>query len=90
MKKDYKKAYKALQEYFEQYQRESIKWGVEDFICFEKEGWQINEEQAQDALEHMIRKADCSIGVTWDTVDYYYEFYGEKVEIGTELWRKEK
>jgi hypothetical protein len=89
MKKDYKKLYEALKEEFEQWQFESIKWSVEDFTCLEKDGWQITEEQAQDALLHMIRKHDCEYGTTWTTVDYYYELYGEEVEEGTELWRKE-
>ena len=78
--KDYKAMYKALEQEFEQYKRESIKWSVEDFTMLEKEGWQITEEQAQEALEHMVRKHDCNNGITWETVDYFYELYGEENE----------
>ena len=62
---------------FGQYQLESIKWGVEDFLSYEMdEGWSITEEQAQLALEHMIKDHDATIGITWDTIEYYYKEYG--------------
>lgn len=85
---NYKKAYEDLKKEFEQYRMESIKWSVEDFTMLEKDGWEITEEQAQDALEDMIRHADCNYGVTWESVHCYYERYGEEVEEGTEKWRE--
>ena len=83
-----KSALKKLEEEFEQYKKESIKWSVGDFTQLEVKGYSITEEQAQTALEEMIDNHDCTIGITWETLDYYVEEYGTKVEEGTELWRK--
>jgi len=88
MRKNYKKMYEDLVEEFDKYKRESIKWSSCDFTSLEKDGWQISEEQAQEALERMIYKHDANLGITWDSVDYYYEQYGEEVEEGKEAWRK--
>ena len=76
MKIDYKKRYKSLQEEFEKYKRESIKWSVEDFTTMEKEGWSITKKQAQEALEDMIKHHDAGIGISWETIDWYIEKYG--------------
>lgn len=65
---------------FEQYKNESIKWSVEDFTSLEKEGWTITPAQAKDALESMIEGHDCTLGITWETVDCYYEEYGNKID----------
>lgn len=75
----WKTKYDKLKAEFEQYKKESIKWSIEDFLGQEMEGWTITEEQAQDALEHMISKHDATIGINWDTVDYYYKQYGTKI-----------
>ncbi len=82
------KALKELQEEFEQYKKESIKWSVEDFLGQELDGYSITEEQAQEALEDMIHNHDCTIGITWETIDYYIEEHGKKVPEGKEAWRK--
>ena len=75
----WKQKYEALLSEFEQYKKESIKWDVIDFLCLEMDdGWSITEEQAQKALEDMIRRHDCNDGVTWETVEYYYTQYGTK------------
>lgn len=29
----------------------------------------------EDALDRMLNKHDCNIGITWDTVDYYLDTY---------------
>lgn len=84
----WKKKYEKLQEEFDQYKQEAIKWSVKDFTTLEIEGYSITEEQAQEALEHMIRKHDCTLGITWDTLDCYVQEYGTKVKKGEELWRK--
>ena len=73
-----------------QYYKESIKCSVEDFTMYRRDGWQITEERAQEALERMIYKHDASIGISWDSIEYWYDQYGEEVEEGTELWRKEE
>lgn len=80
--------YKALEEEFEQYKRESIKWSTIDFMDLKKEGWEITEEQAGLALEDMIDAHDCNNGITWVDVDYWYEQHGSEVEEGKESWRK--
>ncbi len=74
--KDYKKLYEDLLEEFEQYKKESIKWSVEDFLELEVEGYRITKKQAQDALERMIQKHDAGLGISWDTLEYYYQEYG--------------
>ena len=64
---------------FEQYKRESVKWSVEDLLGrAEILNYELTDEQAQDALEDMIRKHDCTIGITWDTVDFWVDYYGTK------------
>lgn len=82
------KALKELQKEFEQYQRESIKWSVEDFTWLELEGWEISEKKAQEALEDMIHHHDAQYGIGWPTVEYYLMEYGKKVKAGKEKWRK--
>jgi hypothetical protein len=73
---NYQEKYEALLKEFEQYKKESIKWSVEDFTWYEHDKYTINEQQAQDALERMINKHDASIGITWDTIEYYIGEYG--------------
>lgn len=71
------KDYEELRAEFEQYKRESVKWSVEDFTWRAKDiGYEITEEKAQEALERMIEKHDCELGITWDTVDFFIEEYG--------------
>lgn len=79
--------WEKLKAEFEQYKLESIKWGIEDFIDLEVDGFEINEEQAQEALEEMIHQHDCNYGITWDSLSYYVEVFGTKVEEGKEKWR---
>lgn len=40
----------------------------------------FDESKFPDALEKMISKVDHSIGITWDTVDYYLHEYGLRDE----------
>jgi len=79
---DYEKlhhAYIKLQGDFEEYKNESIKWSVEDFTSLEVKGWTITDEQAKNALDAMIKGHDCTIGITWETVECYYQDYGTKL-----------
>lgn len=85
---EWKKKYRKLQKEFEQWKKESIKWSVEDFTTLEVDGYEISDQQAQEALEDMIHHHDCTIGITWDTLNYYLEQYGKQVETGKEAWRK--
>ena len=73
---NYQEKYEALLKEFEQYKRESIKWSVEDFTEYEHHKYTINEEQAQEALERMIRKHDAIYGISWNEVEYYLCEYG--------------
>jgi len=84
---NYQEKYKKLLEEFETYKEESIKWSVEDFTSLEKDGYQITDDNAKQALNDMIRHHDCNYGITWDTVNYYFDKYADAVEEGTELWR---
>ena len=73
------KDHKELQAEFEQYKRESLKWSIEDLLWrAEYMGYALTKDQAQEALERMIEKHDPELGVTWITVDYFVEEYGEK------------
>jgi len=82
---NYQEKYESLLREFEQYKRESIKWSVEDFTEYEHDKYTINEEQAQEALERMIRKHDACIGITWDTIEYYIGEYGTLKESQDEI-----
>lgn len=86
--KDYKKLYENLLKEFQQYKDQSIKWSIEDFTNLEIEGWQINDEQAEDALIDLIHHHDANYGICWIDVEEFLKQHGEEVEEGTELWRK--
>ena len=71
--------YNTLKKEFEQYKRESIKWGCEDFIQrAEDTGYKCSKKEAQKLLEEMIHKHDCEVGITWFTLDYYLQTYCKK------------
>jgi len=84
----WKTKYDKLLKEFEQYKKESIKWGVEDFTMLEVDGYEISDEQAQKALEAMIHDHDANYGITWADVEFYLGLFGAKVEEGKERWRK--
>ena len=73
--KDAAKQLAELKEEFEQYKKESVKWGVDDFLHYEKEGYSITPEDAQKALEEMIAAHDAELGINWEVVNYWYEKY---------------
>jgi len=66
---------------------ECVRWSTEDFkhqaiMATSAEEWDLyyNKDMFQPALEEMIRKHDASVGITWDTIDYYLETYCSKKE----------
>lgn len=69
-------AYLELLAKFEQYKRESIKWSVEDLLDYEHGTHTIGMEDAQKALEDMIKNHDANDGITWNTIDQYIQKYG--------------
>lgn len=73
---NFEEKYYALLSEFEQYKRESIKWSVEDFTDYDHFTHTITKEQSQHALETMIENHDASIGISWNTIEYYIEIYG--------------
>lgn len=75
---DYKSKYEALLEELKQYKNESVKWSVDDFMFYEHQDYTITMEQAQKALEDMIRKHDPEYGITWLTIEAYIEDFGTK------------
>jgi hypothetical protein len=73
---DYKQMYEQLQQEFEQYKKESIKWSVYDFLDYDTDDYTIDEVQSQDALETMIKNHNAEFGVTWHEVEYYIKKFG--------------
>ena len=70
----YKIKLNKLENEFEQYKKESIKWGAEDFILCGQNfdpPIEISEKMAQYYLELMIEQHDCNNGITWSTVQDY-------------------
>ncbi len=63
--------------------QESISWSEEDFECLAKQNcddsdtWNqyYNKDMFCEALRIMIEKHDASIGINWDTVEYYLDTY---------------
>lgn len=60
----------------------SIEWSVADFQAwamdtYGKGKWKkiYDPSKFQYALETMIKQHDCTIGITWETIDYYLNQY---------------
>lgn len=60
---------------FEQYKKESVKWGVDDFLSLEVEGYHITRENAQKALEEMIAGHHKEVGINTEIILSYYQEY---------------
>ena len=61
-----------------QYNKESIKWSIEDFeqkVNDWKNPEKYDPAKFQDALERMIEKHDAEIGITWETIGCYLDDY---------------
>lgn len=59
-----------------------ISWSVYDFEIraierTDEDAWKeyYDESKFQEALDMMIEKHDASVGINWDTIDYYLEEY---------------
>jgi hypothetical protein len=78
---NYQQKYEQLLAEFEQYKNESVKWSVDDFLCYNDDyaddGIYITRERAQEALERMIRKHDAEYGISWQVVEFYFKEYAE-------------
>jgi len=49
-------------------------WSEDDVLDrAEERGIPCTEEQAQEIVDSMDSRQDCSIGITWDTIDCYLE-----------------
>ena len=47
-------------------------WCEDDVLGRAKElGIECSREQAREIIDSMDNKQDCSLGITWDTIDYY-------------------
>jgi hypothetical protein len=75
---NWKEEFLHLQMQYEKYRKESIKWDVEDFIYYDLEGYTMDLEQSEAALQDMINNHDAEDGITWNTVEYYITKYGTK------------
>lgn len=75
---DYYPSYKVADE-LHKLEESCIQWSIEDFEqqAYSKKGenWPEYYDRTKfiDALERMIYKHDATIGITWDTVDYYLD-----------------
>lgn len=85
-----RKQVKKLQVQIAELKATSITWTVKDFTTYELDGWQITVDQAEIALYNMIRDHDSNHGITWNTVADYITEYGTAVQVGHELWRRNK
>ena len=64
-----------------------IEWSAEDFISYaanSMDPFDMPYHIAQEALEGMINRHDCSLGITWDTVAYYVERYRDRCVVEDE------
>jgi len=63
---------------------ECVRWSIEDFeqVAENKEGndWEewYDKNRFEEALHAMINKHDATLGINWETVDYYLEEYCRK------------
>ena len=47
-------------------------WCEDDVLGRAKElGIECSREKAREIIDSMDNKQDCSLGITWDTIDYY-------------------
>ena len=53
----------------------SISWSEYDFLSYEGD-YEITYNQATLALKDMISHHDASYGITWETVEFYIQKYG--------------
>ena len=72
----------------------SVYWCVEDFRQRADEREKdikkkvYNREDFKAALDMMISKHDCSLGITWDTVDVYLDLYCRR-EFNADDWKED-
>ncbi len=59
----------------------AIIWGYEDVIGRAEEmDYKIpTKEEAIDILSVMKHKHDCTLGITWETIDYYLAEFGKNI-----------
>lgn len=56
----------------------AVVWTIADIHGqAQKIGYVLSDQQAGVILERMIRKHDCTVGITWETLEYYIEAYAE-------------
>jgi len=78
--------------------KQSISWSVDDFQsmaidnCDGDDAWEqyYNKDMFESALCEMIMHHDASVGITWDTIDYYLETYCKIKEYNPPLEMKSK
>ena len=71
-KKDEDKALKILKRYWTD--KIAITWCAQDVKDRAKERKiKINEYQAKEVLDNVFHNLDCTVGVTWDTLDFYID-----------------
>jgi len=52
----------------------AVLWSVEDFLSrAEERGVVMSDEQARCALRDMVYHHDASVGISWDTLDWYID-----------------
>jgi uncharacterized ubiquitin-like protein YukD len=54
----------------------TIVWQTEDIIMrAEEREIKLTEKQADEILGLLDRKHDCSIGINWDVIDFWTDYY---------------
>ena len=77
---DEDKALQTLKEYW--VDKIAITWTSEDLISWSKDHdyKEISEEDARETLKVIFNSHDCTIGITWDTIDYALDSYWQSEE----------
>lgn len=55
-----------------------ISWGIDDVIgTASEQGFIMEKEDAIDIIAELDRRSDCSLGITWDTINAYVDTWIE-------------
>jgi len=63
-----------------------ISWSIDDVKGKAEElGFVMGDEKAIDIISEIERRADCTVGITWETIEYYVEEWIEENSFEVEI-----